>query len=49
MYADSMKYTIGNSTYTYYVTTNNTVTITSYAGTDTKIKIPERIEDKLKQ
>ena len=39
-------YTVGNSTYTYTILTDNTVKITKYKGTDESIVIPSEIDGK---
>ncbi len=44
--AESLTYTVGNSTYTYAIKDDNTVEITDYSGTDTEIEIPGEIEGK---
>ena len=39
-------YTVGNSTYTYTILTDDTVKITKYKGTDESIVIPSEIDGK---
>ena len=47
VYADGMQYSVGNSTYSYVIEDDGTVTITRYSGTDTDIVIPKSIDGKM--
>ena len=47
VYADEMQYSVGNSTYSYVIEDDGTVTITRYSGTDTDIVIPQSIDGKM--
>ena len=47
VYADEMQYSVGNSTYSYVIEDDGTVTITDYSGTDTDIVIPQSIDGKM--
>ena len=47
VYADEMQYSVGNSTYSYVIKDDGTVTITRYSGTDTDIVIPQSIDGKM--
>lgn len=47
VYADEMQYSVGNSTYSYVIEDDGTVTITDYSGTDTDIVIPKSIDGKM--
>ena len=47
VYADEMQYSVGNSTYSYVIEDDGTVTLTRYSGTDTDIVIPQSIDGKM--
>ena len=47
VYADEMQYSVGNSTYSYVIEDDGTVTLTRYSGTDTDIVIPKSIDGKM--